>query len=110
MVDTDPPSVHRVHRAETEDNFQVGLLQPSGHTAATSQSIAQAVLSNIQDGSIILLHDNQPMNPHSTIAALDTLIPELQNRGYAIVTLTELFERKGVDPASKTHDMGTRVP
>lgn len=58
---------------------------------------ADNVLSNVKDGSIILLHDVQPL-PHPTPAALDILIPALKKQGYEFVTLSELFERKGVKP------------
>ncbi|MBN1797881.1 MAG: polysaccharide deacetylase family protein [Spirochaetales bacterium] len=56
---------------------------------------AQNILSNIKDGSIILLHDVQPP-PHPTPEALDILIPELKKQGYEFVTLSELFSRKGI--------------
>jgi len=61
---------------------------------------ATNVLSGMRDGAIILLHDVQP-DPHPTPDALDILIPELQKRGYELVTVSELFRRKGIDPASR---------
>jgi len=69
--------------------------------AATAQEVADNVLKDVQDGSIVLLHDNQPL-PHPTPAALDIIIPELKSRGYEFVTLSELFEIKSVEP--KAHD------
>lgn len=69
--------------------------------ATTAQEIADNVLNNIQDGSIILLHDNQPL-PHPTPVALDIIIPALKTQGYEFVTLSKLFEIKGVVP--QTHD------
>lgn len=65
---------------------------------------AQNVLSGMRDGAIILLHDVQP-DPHPTPEALDILIPELKKRGYEFVTLSELFRRKGIDPASNKNGM-----
>ncbi|WP_427980926.1 polysaccharide deacetylase family protein [Agarivorans sp.] len=70
-------------------------------TGATTQEVANNVINNVQDGSIVLLHDTQPL-PHPTPAALDIIIPELKSRGYQFVTLSKLFEIKGVIP--KAHD------
>jgi peptidoglycan/xylan/chitin deacetylase (PgdA/CDA1 family) len=69
-----------------------------------AQARADNVLSGMRDGAIILLHDVQP-DPHPTPEALDILIPELKKQGYAFVTLSELFRRKGVDPASQKNAM-----
>jgi peptidoglycan/xylan/chitin deacetylase (PgdA/CDA1 family) len=69
---------------------------------------AALILSAVRDGAIILLHDSQP-DPHPTPEALDILIPALQARGYAFLTLSGLFERKGVDPASRPGEMWTFV-
>lgn len=64
-----------------------------------AEARAKNVLSGMRDGAIILLHDVQP-KPHPTPEALDILIPELKKQGYEFVTLSELFERKGIDPKS----------
>ena len=85
--------------------FITGITANDWESSATAESISSKILSGVKDGTIILLHDNQPMNPHPTIEALDTIIPELKKAGYEIVTVSELFERKGVDPASKTNAM-----
>jgi peptidoglycan/xylan/chitin deacetylase (PgdA/CDA1 family) len=63
----------------------------------SAEDRANYVLEEMKDGAIILLHDVQPP-PHPTPEALDILIPELKQQGYEFVTLTELFERKGVTP------------
>lgn len=55
---------------------------------------AQVILRQAQDGGIILLHDAQGND--QTVEALHTIIPELQAQGYEFVTMTELFEIKGV--------------
>jgi len=70
----------------------------------SAEDRANNVLSAMQDGAIILLHDVQPY-PHPTPEALDILIPALQKQGYEFVTLSELFKRKGVDPKSLKNDM-----
>ena len=57
---------------------------------------ASLVLGAVDDGSIILLHDMQGND--KTVAALDIIIPELLNRGYEFVTVTDLFKNKGITP------------
>jgi peptidoglycan/xylan/chitin deacetylase (PgdA/CDA1 family) len=68
-----------------------------GGDGDTPQKIVDYVLSGIEDGAIILLHDVQPL-PHPTPEALDLLIPELRRQGYQFVTLRHLFIRKHIDP------------
>jgi peptidoglycan/xylan/chitin deacetylase (PgdA/CDA1 family) len=58
----------------------------------STQATINAVLNNVQDGDIILMHD---IHTQSVDAAL-YLIPELQKRGYTLVTVSELAEAKGV--------------
>lgn len=73
----------------------------------TPEGVAQNVLADMKDGAIILLHDVQesvPADSHPTPEALDILIPELKQRGYEFVTLSQLFGRKGVDP-----DVGNKM-
>ncbi|MEF9962214.1 MAG: polysaccharide deacetylase family protein [Erysipelotrichaceae bacterium] len=51
-----------------------------------TQSIVQSVMSRVQDGSIILLHDI-----YGTSAdAIDLLLPKLKQQGYQFVTIDEL--------------------
>lgn len=52
-------------------------------------------LEQVQDGAIILLHDSY--NNFQTVAALDKIIPALQEQRYRFVTVTELFNVKGVE-------------
>jgi peptidoglycan/xylan/chitin deacetylase (PgdA/CDA1 family) len=77
----------------------------------TQEAVTNTILNGVQDGTIILLHDNQPdLDPQPTPPALDTIIPELKRRGYEIVTLEELFERRGVDPNSGGNVLWMTVP
>ena len=56
-------------------------------------SIVKEVLDHVQDGSIVLMHDL-----YSTTAdAVEYLVPELIKQGYELVTVSELFERKGIE-------------
>ena len=83
----------------------------NGGGAPTVNSVVAVVRSQIQDGSIILMHDVQPsLNPQVTPDALDIIIPELRQQGYEFVTLRELFVRRGIDPASRQDDVWNVVP
>lgn len=57
----------------------------------SKQKTIDSVLKNVKDGDIILMHD---IHKTSMQAAL-YLIPELQKRGYQLVTVSELAEYKG---------------
>ena len=57
--------------------------------ASTPQIISDAVLSTACDGAIACLHVTDNTN-----IALDTILPELKNRGYELVTPEELFKIK----------------
>ena len=54
--------------------------------------IIQRVMAQIQDGSIILMHDRHM----PTVEACQYLFPELQSQGYRLVTVSELAAAKGV--------------
>ena len=62
----------------------------------TAEQRAERVLANAADGQIVLLHDMQWNQ--NTVEALKTIIPELKKRGYDFVTVSQLFEQKGVTP------------
>jgi len=64
------------------------------------ECVSNNILNGVVDGTIILLHDAQPL-PHPTPEALDTIIPALKQRGFEIVTLRTLFARRNVDPNSQ---------
>lgn len=57
-----------------------------------AQKTIDAVLNFVQDGDIILMHDLYV----TTAEACETIIPELINRGFELVTVSELFEAKGI--------------
>ncbi len=56
---------------------------------------AKRTIDQAKDGSIILLHDTA--GNVRTVAALDIIIPKLQDEGYEFVTMTELFHAKEVE-------------
>ena len=51
----------------------------------------ESVLNNVKDGSVILMHDIHA----PTADAVVRIVPELINRGYSLVTVSELAEAKG---------------
>jgi len=53
-------------------------------------AIFHIVMDNVQDGSIIVFHDDNM----ATVEALERILPELRQRGFQPVTLTQLFERE----------------
>lgn len=56
----------------------------------------ERILRQVHDGAIILLHDSDYNT--LTVEALRLLIPKLIIMGYEFVTVTQLFDRKGVAP------------
>jgi peptidoglycan/xylan/chitin deacetylase (PgdA/CDA1 family) len=58
------------------------------------------ILDHAQDGNIILLHDLRGNS--KTVKAIDIAIPKLKALGCRLVTVSQLFEYKGVTP--KVHE------
>lgn len=65
-------------------------------TDISAEERAQNVLGFAEDGIIVLMHDFA--GNFRTPEALKTIIPELMEQGYKFVTISELFEAKGVTP------------
>lgn len=65
-----------------------------------SQATIDCVLSQVQDGDIILMHDLYGTTGDAAVV----LIPELVNRGYQLVTVSELAAyRGGMQPGQVYH-------
>ena len=62
----------------------------------TAEERARRVLDSAEDGQIVLLHDSEG-NQH-TVEALKTIIPELKRRGYELMTVSALFQKKKIIP------------
>ena len=77
-------------------DFGLAILQwsvdPRDWATQDATAVEKAVLNQVKDGDIILLHD---MSDSSVDAAL-RLIPKLQQQGYRFVTASELARAKGV--------------
>lgn len=77
-------------------------------TEVTPQMRSSRVLESACDGQIILLHDGA-WNP-PTVEALKTIIPGLLKKGFELVTVSELFSRKGVIPVPHEEIIYSQVP
>lgn len=60
--------------------------------------IVNTVLKNAKNGNIVLFHDYIE-GPTQTIAALKIILPELKNRGYRLITVSELLGYNKAIPA-----------
>ncbi len=56
--------------------------------------IVKTVISQAQNGDIILFHDHNEASENQTIEALKVILPELINQGYKFVTISELLEQE----------------
>lgn len=79
--------------AEIEETIKKQLKRPmltgygiSEGENADSENRARAMLTNAEDGRILLLHSRD-----KTAAALDTVLSKLVEQGYEFVTVSELF-------------------
>ena len=57
-----------------------------------ANAVAQHILSTVQDGDVVLLHDIYS----TTLEAMRIIIPELKARGYQLVTFSEMAEAHNV--------------
>jgi len=66
------------------------------NTKHNRRTIVENVLNKAQDGDIVLLHDIYSF----TADLCEELIPELCEAGFKLVTVSELFSAKGIEPES----------
>lgn len=74
----------------------------------TPEMRTERVLEAARDGQIILLHDGD-WNP-PTLEALKSIIPGLLEKGFEFVTVSQLFDRKGVTPTPHENIIYSKVP
>lgn len=67
--------------------------------SVSTKQRSETILKDVKDGDIILIHDFS--GNMKTVYALDEIIQGLLDDGYAFVTVSKLFELKGVDPNVK---------
>ncbi|MGN1102435.1 MAG: polysaccharide deacetylase, partial [Huintestinicola sp.] len=75
--------------------------------SVSAEQRAERTLNQVKDGTIVLLHDMQGNS--KTVEALKTIIPELQAQGYEFVTVSELFEAKGIEISADDTGLYTLV-
>ena len=61
------------------------------------EHIYNEVISKVEDGDIILMHDLYD----STVDAVEKLLPELYVKGYQVVTISEMANLKGIELEQK---------
>ena len=64
------------------------------HAAHTPEQMVNRILTRVQPGDIILLHDGR-LDRTRTVLALRPLIEQLKARGYQFVTLSEMLDQSG---------------
>lgn len=77
-------------------NFIQGITCNDWEASCSAAQRQNTVLSSVSDGSIVLLHDFQGND--NTVQALPGIIKGLKDRGYTLVTVSDLFKYKGVNP------------
>ena len=75
-----------------------------GSEVLGAQQVANAVLREVQPGSIILMHNGKA----STLQALPTILRELKARGYAFTTVDTLARRRSA--AQQAGTAGGQIP
>lgn len=58
------------------------------------ETTVSMILDHVKDGDIVLMHDTL----ESTVLASQRVLPKLRERGFQMVTISELFLHKGIHP------------
>lgn len=75
--------------------------------SVTVEQRIKGLLEKAEDGGIILLHDQH--DNYATVEALKIVLPKLAEQGYSFVTLSRLFEIKGIVPDTTRHIIYSNV-
>lgn len=62
----------------------------------SAEERAKNIMNFAEDGIIVLMHDG--WDNYDTVEAVKMVVPQLMEQGYKFVTISELFEAKGVTP------------
>lgn len=105
-----PPyiAVNQLMHAIIRHTFIAGVGCEDWLPEVTADMRVDRVLENACDGQIILLHDGDWNAPTPEVVA--RVVPALQEQGYELVTVSELFERKGVKPSPHHQTIYSTVP
>mgnify|MGYP002734806592 FL=1 len=74
----------------------------------SAQERYDILMASLKDGDIVLLHDMTGND--NTVEALRMLIPEMKKKGYTFVTVTDLYEKKGIKPTAHNGILYSNVP
>lgn len=93
-----PPyiNVNKLLHETVDMTFINGINCEDWNQQVDAATRAQRILDQAKDGDIILMHDMS--DNVQTVEAIKTLIPALKEQGFELVTIPELFKRKGVTP------------
>lgn len=74
----------------------LGSIWPYDTLIPSSAFASKQILSNVRPGAIIILHDHGDKGEWGkrTAVTLEQVLPELQRRGFKVVTLSKLLEQK----------------
>ena len=94
------PAIMRPPYGASDDELNKKILKPVIKWSVdtrdwenrNTEMIVNEILENVQDGDIVLMHDLY----ESTAEAAKIVIPELVERGYQLVTVSEMSEYRGI--------------
>ena len=92
------PTFGRINTKVTDASRELGLaiifwsIDPSDYLDRSPESIYDHIMDRVEDKDIILLHDVH----ERSIEATNLLIPSLIDRGFQLVTVTELMDFSGI--------------
>lgn len=102
-----PFTAHNAHVAQVIDGkiFIAGLSCRDWRADMPVEDRVTMTLDRVQDGLILLFHDTN----ERTVEAMKTIIPQLKERGYRIVSISELFAVSGRKPEYNSPEMYGRA-
>lgn len=105
-----PPyiAVNQLMHAVIHHTFIAGIGCDDWLPEVTANMRVDRVLENACDGQIVLLHDGDWNAP--TPEVVSRVVPALIERGFELVTVSELFDRKGVKPVPHHPIVYSMVP
>ena len=80
----------------TDLTFIQGVGAEDYNDEVSAEERYRRIMAQVSDGIVILLHDQE--RNFRTVNALDMIIPKLKEEGYRLVTISELFRKKGIVP------------
>lgn len=78
----------------------LGSVYPFDGTVASATLATRHILGNVRPGAIVILHDGDGRG-RRTVRVLREVLPELRQRGYRVVTLSELAAVDGAAGAAR---------